>query len=76
MFVALTTSALVAADSVTLHVAPTGNDAWSGALASPNPTHTDGPVASLAGAVARIRELRAKRNDRPNALVLVQGGVY
>ncbi|MEI2722492.1 MAG: right-handed parallel beta-helix repeat-containing protein [Verrucomicrobiota bacterium] len=76
MFVALTTSALVAADSVTLHVAPTGNDAWSGALASPNPTHTDGPVASLAGAVARIRELRAKRNDRPNALVLVQGGEY
>jgi hypothetical protein len=45
-------------------------------LASPNPARTDGPVASLNGAVARVRELRAKRNDRPAALVLVQAGEY
>lgn len=65
-----------AADPVTWHVAPAGNDAWSGALASPNPARTDGPVASLAGAVTRVRELRAKGNDRQTALVLIQTGEY
>lgn len=65
-----------AADAVTLHVAPAGNDAWTGTLESPNPARTDGPVASLAGAVARIRELRAKTSERPSTLVLVQAGEY
>jgi hypothetical protein len=40
---ALTCSAQ-AADAVTSHVAPTGNDAWSGTLVAPNPPRTDGPV--------------------------------
>ena len=70
------TCSLSAADAVTFHVAPRGNDAWSGALAVPNPGRNDGPVASLAGAVARVRELRGKGKDRPAALVLVQAGEY
>ena len=35
---------LVALD---LHVAPDGNDAWSGKLTRPNAGRTDGPLASL-----------------------------
>ncbi len=75
MFMALAYAAL-AADPFTIHVAPTGDDAWSGGFASPNPARTDGPVASLAGAVARVRELRAKGNHHAAALVLVQAGEY
>jgi hypothetical protein len=70
------TCAALAADTLTLHVAPTGNDAWSGALTAPNQARTDGPLASLGGAVARVRELRANRRDRPNAVVLVEAGEY
>ena len=33
-----------------LHVATDGNDAWSGRLARPNETRSDGPLASLEGA--------------------------
>ena len=65
-----------AADAVTFHVAPAGKDTWSGMLATPNPTRTDGPVASLNGAIARVRELRTKRSDQVAALVLVQAGEY
>ncbi len=33
--------------SVTLYVAPGGNDFWSGRLAAPNSTNTDGPLATF-----------------------------
>ncbi|MEO6181702.1 MAG: hypothetical protein ABIP71_01070, partial [Verrucomicrobiota bacterium] len=72
---ALNNSAL-ATNRVTLHVAPAGNDAWSGMLAISNATRTDGPVSSLNGAVVRIRELRAQSKDRPAALALIQAGEY
>jgi len=41
-----------------LFVATNGNDAWSGRLAVPNKTKTDGPLASLAGARDRLRTLK------------------
>lgn len=41
-----------------LFVATNGNDNWSGRLATPNPAKTDGPLASLAGARNRLRELK------------------
>ena len=40
-----------------LHVSPDGNDQWSGRLPQPNAAHTDGPLASLAGARQAIRNL-------------------
>ncbi len=41
-----------------LFIAPNGNDTWSGRLAAPNATKSDGPLASLAGARNRVRELK------------------
>ncbi len=40
-----------------LHVAPQGNDDWSGKLAEPNAQHTDGPFATPNGARRAIRHL-------------------
>jgi len=47
-----------AAPALTLHVAPDGNDAWSGTPATPNSAKTDGPLASLQRARDLIRQMK------------------
>lgn len=58
-FIAFLVIALREAGGETLYVAPDGNDAWSGRIAAPDPAKQDGPLASLAGARAAIRRLKA-----------------
>ncbi len=62
---------------VTLHVAPDGDDGWTGVPARPNGARFDGPLATLEGARDRIRDLRrdAAGNVGP-VTVLVAGGTY
>ena len=43
--------------SLELHVAPEGNDGWSGRFAQANAAGTDGPLASLEGARRAVRAL-------------------
>lgn len=52
-------SVAIAAERLLLHVAPEGNDQWSGKQASAAADKSDGPMATLAGARDRIRQLRA-----------------
>ena len=62
---------------VTLYVSPYGNDAWTGRLTTPNHTHSDGPLASLAGARDQARRLREQGALSGKALTIqVRGGVY
>lgn len=63
-------------DAVTLHVAPDGNAAWSGALARPNRDRSDGPLASLQGARDAVRKLKAAGPLAEPVRVLVAGGNY
>jgi len=42
------------------YVSPKGNDAWSGTLAEPNATKTDGPFATITRAKLAVRELKTK----------------
>ncbi len=66
----------VAAAEIVLHVAPDGNDRWSGRIARPNAARTDGPVSSLDGARRAIRRLKqAGAPDEP-IRVLVADGEY
>jgi len=60
-----------------LHVAPDGNDAFSGKLAEANDAKTDGPLASLAGARDAIRALK-KAGPLPagGVTVHVAAGTY
>src|SRR5437016_9951912 len=41
-------------------VATNGNDRWSGRLPSPNPSRTDGPLATLPRALKAVRDLRGQ----------------
>ena len=47
-----------AASAVTPHVAPGGDDRWTGKLARPDPGGADGPLATLQGARDRVRAIR------------------
>ena len=51
-----------------LYVATSGNDAWSGRLAEPNPRKTDGPLTTLDGCRDEIRAMK-------KAAALPPGGV-
>ena len=69
--------ALAAAEPVTLHISPRGNDAWSGQLVTANAGGTDGPVATLARARDLIRELKKSPGGLADAVTVeLQGGVY
>jgi hypothetical protein len=48
---------LPASHALELYVDPQGSDTWTGRLASPNATRTDGPLASLEGARQAVRRL-------------------
>jgi hypothetical protein len=58
--------------STTIYVSPRGNDAWSGRLADPNASGTDGPLATLPRARDEVRKLK----PAGPVTVEVRGGVY
>ena len=62
--------------AVTFHVAPDGNDAWSGLLARPNAERTDGPLASLQGARDAARAVRKKATFDGPVRIVVADGLY
>ncbi len=54
-----------------LHIAPNGNDAWSGTRPAPNRARTDGPLASIQRALQIVAE------RKPNSTTLyLRGGTY
>ncbi len=71
----LIVTTLCSAQPANFHVAPNGNDAWSGTLAQPNPQRTDGPVASLTRARDLVRAARKSGLAVP-VNVLIAPGVY
>ncbi|RME94347.1 MAG: hypothetical protein D6766_06060, partial [Verrucomicrobia bacterium] len=63
-----------ASPTLVLHVAPDGNDAWSGRLAKPDPAAGDGPLATLTGARDALRRLRAAGEVTGPVRVEIAGG--
>ncbi len=69
-----------------LYISPAGDDRWSGRLPKPNRAKTDCPLATLAGARNRLRELRGLggKNKSPSpaealaepVTVWIRGGIY
>lgn len=59
------------------YVAPTGDDSWSGTMASSNRNLTDGPFATLERARNAIRELKRHEGlPAGGVMVQVRGGFY
>lgn len=63
-------------NAITLYVKTNGNDNWSGTLKSPNKNKTDGPLASLAGARDRLRQIKQKINLNEPVLIIIGDGKY
>ena len=59
----------------TFYVATNGNDSWSGTLATPNGSKTDGPFASLARAQVAV-EGALKQDYEGPITVMVRNGTY
>ena len=59
-----------------LHVAPDGNDAWSGRSPKANAARTDGPLGTLTGARDAVRRLREANPAVREATVQLRGGTY
>ncbi|MBA3939567.1 MAG: DUF2188 domain-containing protein, partial [Planctomycetes bacterium] len=57
------------------HVAPGGDDAWTGTLAAPDAARHDGPFATLQRAQRAVRELPPAGRMAP-VTVLVHDGRY
>jgi hypothetical protein len=58
-------------------VATNGNNSWSGTLAAPNSTNTDGPFATIAKAQTAVQTLLANANGRTTPItVQIRGGNY
>ncbi len=63
--------------TVEYHVATDGHDRWSGKLAKPNDSETDGPFASLRGARDAIRKLKSIGKGLPGPVTVhVHAGEY
>ena len=63
-----------AAEPLKLHVAPGGNDQWSGRQAAPSADGKEGPMATVAAA---LKAARAARDASPDGVtILLRGGVH
>ena len=67
---------LTAEDTLDIHIAPNGNDSWSGNLSQPNPDKSDGPLASLTGARDVLRKRLSGKAPEKAVRILVADGLY
>lgn len=74
MTVACALTAAPSASSVVFYVSSTGNDSWTGRLADPNPSGTDGPFLTIARAITAAR---AQDKAGLNQIAIqLRGGTY
>lgn len=64
------------AHALDLHMAPDGNDTWSGRRPQPNASRDDGPLASLTGARDAVRKLKGLASSAGPIRILVASGNY
>ena len=65
-----------AADRIILHVAPDGNDSWSGNPQKPSADKRDGPLATMAGARDALRKIKASAPLAAPVHVQFAAGIY
>src|SRR5512133_2341492 len=65
-----------AAGADIFYVAPNGNNSWSGRIASPNVSHSDGPLASLDGARDAVRKHRLNNGLTSPVRIIIKNGLF
>lgn len=63
-------------DASTYYVSAAGNDDWTGTAAAPNAAKTDGPFATVNGALAMIRGVKAQGKYNKPVTVIIKNGTY
>ncbi len=65
-------------NGIVFYIAPEGSDTWSGKLANPNETKTDGPFATFWRSRDAIRELKRQQGGilKQPVTVFARGGTY
>jgi len=66
----------ITSQSIKYYVSPSGNDNWSGKLASPNSDQTDGPFATIVRARDAIREMKSVSGLSSPVNVVIRDGTY
>ncbi|MEI8080054.1 MAG: hypothetical protein WCH61_10555, partial [bacterium] len=61
--------------TVTLFVSPCGNDSWSGFRTEPAADGADGPLATPAAALAKLRQWRRTNATAEVTAVQLRGGI-
>ena len=69
-------SAAACAKEIVIFVAPDGNDAWSGRLATAASGGKDGPVATLPAALTSARRARATAKADDDIAIRLRAGTY
>ncbi|MCX7643632.1 MAG: hypothetical protein N2116_07500, partial [Armatimonadetes bacterium] len=64
--------------AINFYVAPNGNNLWSGRLASPNRTKTDGPFATLQRALDAVKALKQRQGGtlKQPVNIYLRSGTY
>jgi parallel beta-helix repeat protein len=63
-------------NQIVFYISTDGNDGWSGKLAQPDASRSDGPFASLEGARHAVRDLKSQGDLAGAVKVLLRGGKY
>ncbi len=72
-----TSAADIVAAKADLYVSTQGSDSWSGRLLEPSADREDGPLATVAQARQRVRQLKQVEPDRKTPIVVaIRGGWY
>ncbi len=77
LFLGVFGSTAAKAQTADYYVATDGNDAWSGTLAAPNSSDTDGPFATVSRAQTAVRQILSNPNGRTAPItVMLRKGIY
>lgn len=63
-------------NSINIYISTLGNDNWSGCFKESNETDSDGPLATIEGALKKLRLMKMRGEVTKPVNVYLRGGRY